>query len=102
MLPCLDLLEKTQFLPLWVYAADGSKHDNITNWALTQFQQHYANTEITKRDIFNYVYAVLHDPRYRHKFALNLKAEFPRIPFHPEFTQWAADWRNVNSNSCVF
>ncbi|MBV5310347.1 type ISP restriction/modification enzyme, partial [Chromatium okenii] len=28
---CLDLLEKTQFLPLWVYAADGSRHDNITN-----------------------------------------------------------------------
>ncbi|MBK1642330.1 hypothetical protein CKO12_10655 [Chromatium okenii] len=90
MLPCLDLLEKTQFLPLWVYAVDGSKHDNITNWALTQFQQHYANTEITKRDVFNYVYAVLHDPRYRHKFALNLQAEFPRIPFHPEFIQWAA------------
>ncbi|MBK1693288.1 hypothetical protein CKO09_00835 [Chromatium weissei] len=88
-LPCLDLLEKTQFLPLWVYADDGSQHDNITNWALTQFQQHYMNTEITKRAIFNYVYAVLHDPRYRHKFALNLKAEFPRIPFHPDFTQWA-------------
>ncbi|MBK1642331.1 hypothetical protein CKO12_10660 [Chromatium okenii] len=90
MLPDLHFLEQPNFFPLWVYAADGSKHDNITNWALTQFQQHYTNTEITKRDIFNYVYAVLHDPRYRHKFALNLKAEIPRIPFHPEFTQWAA------------
>ncbi|MBV5309395.1 type ISP restriction/modification enzyme [Chromatium okenii] len=89
ILPDLHLLEQPNFLPLWVYAADGSRHDNITNWALTQFQQHYANTDITKRDLFNYVYAVLHDPRYREKFALNLKAEFPRIPFHPDFTQWA-------------
>ncbi|MBV5311341.1 type ISP restriction/modification enzyme, partial [Chromatium okenii] len=89
VLPDYHLLEQPKFLPLWVYAADGSQHDNITNWALTQFQQHYTNTEITKRAIFNYVYAVLHDPRYRHKFALNLKAEFPRIPFHPDFTQWA-------------
>ena len=87
--PCLDLLEKTQFLPLWVYAADGSHHDNITNWALMQFQQHYANSEITKRDILNYVYAVLHDPRYQKKFEKNLQAEFPRIPFHPEFIAWA-------------
>lgn len=45
---------------------------------------------ISKTDIFNYVYAVLHDPRYREKFALNLKAEFPRIPFHTDFNAWAA------------
>jgi len=45
---------------------------------------------ITKEDIFNYVYAVLHDPIYREKYALNLKREFPRIPFYPDFQQWAA------------
>ena len=45
---------------------------------------------ITKEDIFHYVYAVLHDPVYREKYAL--KREFPRIPFYPEFRQWAA-WR---------
>ena len=89
MLPDLHFLEQPNFFPLWVYAVDGSKHDNITNWALTQFQQYYTNDKITKRDIFNYVYAVLHDPRYRNKFALNLKAELPRIPFYPEFTPWA-------------
>jgi predicted helicase len=32
---------------------------------------------------------VLHDPRYREKFALNLKQEFPRIPFYPQFWEWA-------------
>ena len=44
---------------------------------------------ITKQDIFHYVYAVLHDPVYREKYAQNLKREFPRIPFFPDFWQWA-------------
>jgi len=46
--------------------------------------------EITKRDIFHYVYAVLHDPAYRAKYEINLKREFPRIPFYDDFWQWAA------------
>ncbi|MBX9761167.1 MAG: N-6 DNA methylase [Beijerinckiaceae bacterium] len=47
--------------------------------------------EITKDAIFHYVYAVLHDPLYREKYAQNLKREFPRIPFYPHFWRWA-DW----------
>jgi predicted helicase len=43
---------------------------------------------ITKDAIFAYCYAVLHDPLYREKYALNLKREFPRIPFYPDFAQW--------------
>lgn len=34
---------------------------------------------------------MLHDPVYREKYAINLKREFPRIPFYPDFWQWA-DW----------
>ncbi len=33
---------------------------------------------------------MLHDPVYREKYALNLKREFPRIPFYPDFAQWVA------------
>jgi predicted helicase len=46
---------------------------------------------ITKDAIFHYVYAVLHDPIYREKYAQNLKREFPRIPFYEDFWRWA-DW----------
>ncbi len=53
-----------------------------------QFREHY-QIELTKRDIFNYVYAVLHDPKYREKYEQNLKREFPRIPFYDNFEQWA-------------
>jgi predicted helicase len=88
-------------LPASLAASALSSHDNITDWALTQFRQHYQPGRgrkadpITKEDIFHYVYAVLHDPLYREKYAQNLKREFPRIPLYGDslatFRQWA-DW----------
>ena len=48
----------------------------------------YKDKKITKEDIFHYVYAVLHNPAYRKKYELNLKREFPRIPFYKDFWQW--------------
>ena len=86
----LDFLEKTQCAPLHVYDTEGEQHDNITNWALTQFTNHYSTIEtLDKLDIFHYVYAVLHNPTYRTKYELNLKRDFPRIPFYENFSQWA-------------
>jgi len=80
-------------LPLYDYTAAGERVDNITDWALAQFQAHYPSSQlpITKPDIFHYVYAVLHHPAYRQKYELNLKREFPRIPFYDDFWQWA-EW----------
>ena len=63
--------------------------DNITDWGLEQFVNHYKDKKIKKEDIFHYVYAVLHNPAYRKKYELNLKREFPRIPFYKDFWQWA-------------
>ena len=88
-IPSLDFLEKTQCLPLYRYDREGERRDNITDWALKQFQGHYKNKAITSLDIFHYVYAVLHDPAYREKYRLNLKREFPRIPFYDDFRKWA-------------
>jgi predicted helicase len=84
----LDFLEKTQCLPLYRYDKEGSRIDNITDWGLEQFITHYENNAITKQAIFHYVYAVLHNPEYRKKYELNLKREFPRIPFYADFHQW--------------
>jgi predicted helicase len=86
----------TESVPRWRYTADGERIDNITDWALNRFVERYGKGRgkktraITKGDIFNYVYAVLHDPVYREKYALNLKREFPRIPFYPDFWTWAS------------
>jgi predicted helicase len=88
--PSYDLLEKTQCFPLYRYDKDGNRTENITDWGLAQFQKHYKTKKITKEDIFHYTYAVLHNPAYRAKYALNLKREFPRLPFYADFGQWAA------------
>ena len=56
-----------------------------------QFQAQYG-PEVTKRDIFHYVYALLHSPQYRERYAENLKRELPRIPFAvPEAFQTFVD-----------
>jgi len=90
----------TQLYGLHRFAVDGSRHDNITEWALKQFQKHYhpgkgrKPAALTKEAIFHYVYAVLHDPVYRETYAPNLKRDFPRVPLYgsteAHFEQWAA------------
>lgn len=83
----------TQSLPLYRYDSEGNRTDNITDWGLAQFTNHYGQG-VTKEDVFHYVYAVLHNPTYREKYALNLKREFPRIPLYgktlKDFGRWAA------------
>lgn len=78
----------TQCLPLYRYDKEGNRIDNITDWGLNQFQIYYRDATITKKDIFHYTYAVLHNPIYRQKYELNLKRQFPRIPFYENFHQW--------------
>ena len=78
----------SQCLPLYRYDEQGNRHDNITDWGLSQFQTHYKNKKISKEDIFYYTYAVLHNPAYRKKYELNLKREFPRLPYYENFKKW--------------
>ncbi len=69
-----------QCFPYYTYAEDGSnRRENITDWALAQFRGQYGE-EVTKWDIFHYVYAMLHHPVYRERYAENLKRDLPRIP----------------------
>lgn len=80
----------TACFPLFTYSEHGtSRHDNITDWALTQFEERYTDNHISKLDIFNYVYAVLHHPQYRQDYAANLKRKLPRIPLASDFWTFA-------------
>lgn len=85
----LDFLEKTQCVPLYCFDSQGNRIDNITDWGIDRFRNHYQDKQIQKSDIFNYVYSVLHNPAYRKKYNLNLRREFPRIPFYADFWEWA-------------
>lgn len=101
VVPNLNLYsaDATKYMGLHRYDENGEEVDNITDWALKKFTEHYkpevgtgkTARKLTKEAIFYYCYAVLHDPVYREKYAQNLKREFPRIPFYPGFWRWA-DW----------
>lgn len=79
-----------QCFPLYTYDEDGTnRRDNITDWALEQFQEAYG-PEVTRRNIFDYTYAILHHPVYRERYAENLKRELPRIPLVPGAERFGA------------
>lgn len=60
--------------------SSGGRRDGITNEGLTHFRSAYPGEEISKEDIFYYVYGILHSPEYRERFADNLGKQLPRIP----------------------
>jgi predicted helicase len=53
--------------------------DNITDTTLSSYRAAYGQ-QVTKDDIFYYVYGLLHSPDYRSEFAADLKKMLPRIP----------------------
>ena len=63
--------------------------DNISDTALHAFRNHYRDDSITKDDIFDYIYGILHAPSYREEFANDLSKMIPRIPFAPDFRAFA-------------
>jgi predicted helicase len=97
---------------IYKYDKSGNRTDNITDWALTLYRDHYqpkpttekelsamsaaelatftSDKQIGKEDIFHYTYGVLHNPAYRKKYELDLKRDFPRLPFYKDFWQWVA------------
>ena len=90
VLPDVQFTPNGQCFPFFVYSKDGNiRQENITDWALTQYQTQYKDGKINKKDIFNYIYGILYSPLYREKYAANLKRELPHIPFAPDFWGFA-------------
>ena len=90
-IPSIDLaFEKIQCFPFYTYDEDGSnRRENITDWALAQFREHYRDKSIDKWDIFHYVYGLLRHPEYRERYQANLKRDLPRLPYTPDFWGFA-------------
>ncbi|QIP36631.1 DEAD/DEAH box helicase [Komagataeibacter rhaeticus] len=56
------------------------RRDAITDEGLKHFQNAYPGQVITKKDLFYYVYGLLHSPDYQERYADTLRKELPRIP----------------------
>ena len=104
--PDLELVSKAQWFSRWRYEAhdpdspdawvqSGDEdlgavpgyrcYDNITDWCLKQFRQHYPALQIDRDDIWHYIYGLLHASDYREKYRADLSKDLPRIPFAPDF-----------------
>ena len=54
--------------------------DNITDWCLSEFQTRYEDPSITKDDIWEYLYGVMHAPDWRKRYRNDLQRNLPRVP----------------------
>ena len=104
-LPDLELISKGQCFPRWRYPQPvdapnttnefqgfnkaPDRIDNISDTALHAFCTHYGVKKITKDEIFDYVYGILHAPNYRKEFANDLSKMIPCIPYAPDFRAFA-------------
>ena len=59
--------------------------DNITDWCLDEFQTRYGDPDITKDDIWEYLYGVMHAPDWRERYANDLQRNLPRVPLAADF-----------------
>jgi predicted helicase len=85
-------MDTGQCFPLKLYepaSADGlfatgetgyTERDGINDAGLKHFQDAYPDEQISKEDLFYYIYGLLHSPDYRERFKNNLSKELPRIP----------------------
>jgi predicted helicase len=68
-----------------LYGTVSQKQDNIPDQALKLFQKAPNNLNLTKEDIFYYVFGVLSTPSYVERFRNNLSKELPRVPILGSF-----------------
>ena len=56
-----------------------ARRDGVSDDGLSHFQTAYSE-EVSKEDVFYYVYGLLHSSEYRERYADNLSKELPHIP----------------------
>lgn len=93
-IPNYDFIEKSNCFPLYYYAENNAtqkglfdednkqdfiRRDAISDFILERAKKIYGKN-VTKEDIFYYVYGFLHSVSYREMFANDLKKMLPRLP----------------------
>ena len=72
-----------------------TRKENITDATLAAYRSTYGDEGIAKEDIFYYIYALLHHPEYREKYAADLKKTLPRIPLVKGFWEYSRVGRTL-------
>ncbi|GAG63462.1 unnamed protein product, partial [marine sediment metagenome] len=65
--------------PLYLYVEGGIKIPNLKIEIVNEIEKNIG--KISPEDLFDYIYAILHSPRYREKYKEFLKIDFPRVSY---------------------
>ena len=89
----VSLKEVNYLFPLYIYPPDGTspRNPNLDPRFIKEFAQAISldfipdgtgnlTTTFGPEDVFHYIYAILHSPEYRCRYADFLKSDFPRVP----------------------
>lgn len=100
-IPDYEMISKGQCFPMYLYEEGMLGNDSvelfdkvestgigkglvrknaISDIGLQYFQDAYPNADLSKEDIFYYIYGLLHSEDYRNRYSDNLAKELPRIP----------------------
>lgn len=94
IMPDLEFISKAKCFPLYLYEVSNSggytQKSAISDEALAHFKEQYPNHDISKEDIFYYIYGLLHSLEYREQYADNLAKQLPRIPRVKSFGDFLA------------
>ncbi len=71
----------------------GADRHNVTDWCLAEFHSRYQDSSITKDDIWEYLYGVMHAPDWRSKYRHDLSRSLPRVPLANDFAAFRAAGR---------
>lgn len=72
--------EANQVFPLWRFENGTAARENFSQAFRTYIDSRYEH-HYTPEEILGYIYAVLHAPIYRTRYAEFLRIDFPRVPF---------------------
>jgi len=70
---------QNQLFPLYYYAGEGARLENITAGAVAYFSRELGR-RVGAEEVFYYVFGVLSAPGYRERYGENLLMELPRVP----------------------
>ena len=78
--------------PLYLYPEEGSmdteRRLNLDEKIWAEISR-CAGRDTTPEEVFDYIYGILHSPRYREQYKEFLKVDFPRIPYPESGEQFA-------------
>lgn len=71
--------DSNSIFPLYIYHDDGTGTPNLKREIVDKIEKIVG--KVSPEDIFDYIYATLHSPKYRKKHKEFLKIDFPRVPY---------------------